>query len=122
MGVRVILGILGLFHLANGLVMLLAPAPWAAAVVHLTAPDHLHFHFITDIGFAFAASGVGMLLGAQRGAANGAFGLAGSVWPLLHNQNQHKKKKNNNPPPKPKQKTKNVGVILVGFAGIWLAW
>ena len=57
MVVRLVLGILGLFHLANGLVMLLFPTAWADAVVHLTAPDHLHFHFITDIGMAFAASG-----------------------------------------------------------------
>ena len=122
MVVRLILGILGLFHLANGLVMLLFPSQWAAGVVHLTAPDHLHFHFITDIGFAFAASGVGMLLGARRGAANGAWALAGAVWPLLHGLFHLKEWIADGPPPMPGLLTEGVGVILVGFAGIWLAW
>jgi len=122
MGVRVILGILGLFHLANGLVMLAAPAQWAAAVVHLTAPDHLHYHFIADIGFAFAASGIGMLLGARRGVPNGAWALAGAVWPLLHGLFHLKEWVADGPPPMPGLLTEGVGVILVGFAGIWLAW
>src|ERR1700712_5281221 len=82
MVVRAGLAFLGLFHLANGLVMLVAPGAWAAAVLHLGAPDHLHFHFIADIGMAFAASGAGMALGARRGAA--AFAVAGATWPALH--------------------------------------
>ena len=122
MVVRVILGILGLFHLANGLVMLLAPASWAASVVHLTAPDHLHFHFITDIGFAFAASGIGMLLGARRGLSNGPWALAGAVWPLLHGLFHLKEWIFDGPPPMPGLLTEGVGVIVVGFVGIWLAW
>ena len=122
MVVRLILGILGLFHLANGLAMILFPAQWAAAVVHLTAPDHLHFHFITDIGFAFAASGVVMLLGTRRGAANAPWALAGAVWPLLHGLFHLKEWIVDGPPPMPGLLTEGIGVILVGGVGIWLAW
>ncbi|MBL6852975.1 MAG: hypothetical protein ISS15_12915 [Alphaproteobacteria bacterium] len=122
MVVRLILGFLGVFHLANGLAMLLAPGRWAAAVVHLAAPDHLHFHFITDIGFAFAGSGVGMLLGAWRGAAKGPWALAGAVWPLLHGLFHLKEWIFDGPPPMPDLLTEGVGVILVGFVGIGLAW
>jgi hypothetical protein len=122
MVVRLILGILGLFHLANGLEMLLAPGQWAAMVVHLTAPDHLHYHFIADIGFAFAASGVGMLLGARRGPVNGSWALAGAVWPLLHGLFHLKEWIFDGPPPMPGLLTEGVGVILVGFVGIWAAW
>src|SRR5690348_12601974 len=112
MVVRVILGILGLFHLANGLVMQLAPASWAASVVHLTAPDHLHFHFITDIGFAFVASGGGMLLGARRGLSNGPWALAGAIWPLLHGLFHLKEWIFDGPPPMPGLLTEGLGVIL----------
>src|SRR5579862_5275820 len=123
MVVRLILGFLGLFHLANGLEMLLAPDQWAAIVVHLTAPDRLHYHFIADIGFAFAASGTGMLVGAtRRGSANGVWGLAGAVWPLLHGLFHLKEWIADGPPPMPGLLTEGVGVILVGFVGIWLAW
>ena len=122
MVVRVILRILGLFHLANGLVMLVFPAQWGAAVVHLTAPDHLHFHFITDIGFAFAASGAGLLLGARRGIANGPWAIAGAIWPLLHGLFHLKEWIADTPPPMPDLVTEGIGVILMGFVGIWLAW
>jgi hypothetical protein len=122
MVVRLTLGFLGLFHLVNGLVMLVFPGFWAASVVHLTAPDHLHFHFITDIAMAFMASGAGMLLGARRGAANGPWALAGAVWPLLHGLFHIEEWIMDGPPPMPGLVTEGVGVILVGALGIWLAW
>src|SRR5476651_123628 len=89
MVVRLILAVLGLFHLANGLVMLLAPDAWAASVVHLSAPDHLHHHFITDIGFAFVASGAGMLLGARRAVQAGVWAVAGAVWAVSSRRMDH---------------------------------
>lgn len=122
MVVRLMLGILGLFHLANGLVMLLFPTAWADAVVHLTAPDRLHFHFITDIGMAFAASGAGMLLGARRGIQNAPWAVAGAVWPLLHGLFHLKEWIMDGPPPMPGLVTEGVGVILAGALGMWVAW
>ncbi len=122
MVVRLILGFLGLFHLANGLVMLLAPDQWAANVVHLQAPDHLHRHFMTDIGLAFAASGVGMLLGVRPGITNGAFAMAGAVWPLLHGLFHLAEWFEHGPPAGPGLISEGVGVILAGAVGVAVAW
>ena len=123
MVVRLILAVLGLFHLANGLVMLLAPDAWAASVVHLSAPDHLHHHFITDIGFAFMASGAGMLLGARRGAQAGVWAVAGAVWPLLHGLFHLEEWIMDGPPPAMAGLiSEGVGVILAGALGAAVAW
>ncbi|MEI9993605.1 MAG: hypothetical protein WDM91_03335 [Rhizomicrobium sp.] len=123
MGVRLGLGFLGLFHLANGLTMLLWPAWWAAVVVHLNAPDHLHHHFITDIGLAFAASGIGMLLGARRGASRAAYAAAGAAWPLLHGLLHVEEWIAIGPPVAAGDRiSEGVGVILAGIAGAVLAW
>ncbi|MEI9888364.1 MAG: hypothetical protein WDN08_18055 [Rhizomicrobium sp.] len=122
MVVRLILGFLGAFHLANGLAMLVAPDAWAAAVVHLTTPDHLHHHFMTDIGFAFAASGVGLLLGARRGAANAPWAVAGAVWPLLHGLFHLWEWLADGPPPTLGATVgEGLGVIAAGLAGAALA-
>lgn len=120
---RIGLAALGVFHLANGLVMLAFPAAWAAAVVHLGAPDHLHFHFMTDIGMAFTASGTGMLLGARRGVANAAFAVAGATWPALHGLFHLKEWIGDGLPPTAQGLvSEGVGVILVGALGVFFAW
>ncbi len=84
MFVRASLAVLGLVHLLNGIYMLVAPAAWYASVPGVTATGPFNHHFITDIGFAFAASGVGMIAGFRPGQAAGAFALAGATWPTLH--------------------------------------
>jgi hypothetical protein len=123
MVVRIGLTVLGVFHLANGLAMLVFPAAWAAAVVHLGAPDHLHFHFITDIGMAFLASGAGLLLGARRGAAGAAFAAAGATWPALHGLFHLKEWIGDGLPPTAQGLvSEGAGVILVGALGVFLAW
>jgi hypothetical protein len=123
MVVRVLLAILGVFHLANGLAMLAFPAAWAAAVVHLGAPDHLHFHFIADIGMAFMASGTGLLLGARRGAVNAAWAAAGATWPTLHALLHVKEWILGGPPPVVGDLiNEGLGVIAVGALGAVLAW
>ena len=123
MVVRLLLAVLGVFHLANGLVMLIAPGSWAASVVHLTAPDHLHFHFIADIGMAFVASGAGLLLGARRGAAAGVFAIAGATWPFLHAL-IHAREWLVDGPPKATGDllSEGLAVILVGILGVVIAW
>jgi hypothetical protein len=122
MVVRVFLAVLGVFHLANGLAMLAFPAAWAAAVVHLGVPDHLHFHFIADIGMAFLASGTGLVLGARRGAANAAWAAAGVTWPALHALLHVKEWIVDGPPPAMGDLVnEGLGVIAVGALGVALA-
>ena len=122
MVVRAGLAILGLFHLANGVAMLLWPTAWAAAVVHLAAPDHLHLHFIADIAMAFLASGTAMLLGARRGAG-AAWAIAGAAWPALHALLHVKEWIQGGPPAMTGDLiNEGVGVILVGAAGVALGW
>jgi hypothetical protein len=123
MVVRLLLAVLGAFHLANGLAMLFAPSAWAAAVVHLGAPDHLHFHFIADIGMAFAASGAGLLLGARKGTTAAAFAIAGATWPFLHALIHAREWIMRGPPAATGDLvSEGVAVILVGVLGVALAW
>jgi hypothetical protein len=82
--VRTLLALFGLFHLLGGLYMLIAPHEWYASVPGVTATGPFNHHFITDIGFAFAASGVGMMMGFRTGRVAAAFALAGATWPTLH--------------------------------------
>jgi hypothetical protein len=122
MVVRVGLAVVGLFHLANGLAMLLWPSGWAAHVVHLGNPDHLHLHFIADIAMAFLASGMGLLLGARRGTANAMWAIAGATWPALHALLHIKEWVLDGPPPATGDLiNEGLGVILVGGAGVALA-
>jgi hypothetical protein len=84
MNFRRILGLLGLFHLVNGLTMILAPDYWYATVPGVAMTGPVNYHFIVDIGLAFVASGAGMMAGMRPGRTAMALALAGSVWPSLH--------------------------------------
>src|SRR5476651_2625883 len=82
--VRSLLLVLGLFHAANALAMLVFPEEWAATVVHQPAPVHLELHFIADIGMAFLASGAALIWSARRGQQFASWAVAGAAWPALH--------------------------------------
>jgi len=84
MFVRAGLVILGLFHVGNGLWMLIAPEAWYAAIPGVSATGPINHHFIADIGLAFLASGAGLMLGARNMRAAGAFAVAGASWSALH--------------------------------------
>lgn len=82
--VRALLLLLGLFHITNGLYMLVAPMAWYGAVPGVTATGPFNHHFILDIGMAFLASGGLLALGARKTASAGSFAIAGATWPVLH--------------------------------------
>jgi|GEM_PF-264849 len=82
--VRMLLLLLGIFHIVNGLFMLIAPAEWYATVPGVTLTGPFNPHFILDIGMAFVASGAGLILGARRSASASIFAVAGATWPALH--------------------------------------
>ena len=80
--VRALLILLGLFHIANGAFMLVAPGLWYTMVPGVIDTGALNQHFVYDVGMAFVASGAMLVLGARAGRA--AFALAGATWPALH--------------------------------------
>jgi hypothetical protein len=82
--VRIGLILLGIFHAANGLFMLVAPDQWYATVPGVPATGPINDHFIMDIGWAFLASGAGLILGGGRGPRAATFAIAGAAFPTLH--------------------------------------
>ena len=120
---RALLFVLGLFHAANGLVMLVLPRLWLRSVVHEHAPMHLEFHFVADIGMAFLASGVALAWTARRGPAFAPWAIAGAAWPALHALIHVREWLAMGPPAATADAlSEGIGVILVGFAGVVLAW
>ena len=55
------LAVLGLSLLANGLFMLLAPAPWYAPIPGVSATGPFNSHFVRDIGCACGIAGAALL-------------------------------------------------------------
>lgn len=123
MAVRILLLLVGLFHAANALMMLVFPLAWAAHVVHQPAPSHLELHFIADIGMAFLASAAALLWSARRGAIFATWALAGAAWPALH-AFIHVNEWFIDGPPTAMVDLLNegLGVIAVGAVGLLLAW
>jgi hypothetical protein len=120
---RALLLVLGLFHAVSGLVMLALPREWALSVVHDAAPTHLEFHFIADIGMAFLASGVALVLSARRGTKFAPWAIAGATWPALHALIHVREWAMMGPPAATADLlNEGIGVIVVGAAGVVLAW
>jgi len=123
MVVRLLLLVLGLFHLGNALWMLAFPGQWAANVVHLPAPVHIELHFIADIGMAFLASGLALLWSARRGAAYAPCAIAGAAWPALHGFVHLREWLMDGVPAATGDiLNEGIGVMLAGAAGAVLAW
>jgi hypothetical protein len=120
---RGFLGLLGLFHLINGLWMIAAPEAWYAAIPGVAATGPMNHHFIVDIGLAFAASGAGMMMALGTGARAATLALAGAAWPGLHGlfhiwlwvsgglpRDTHE------------LASTGIGVIVISLLGFALAW
>jgi xanthine/uracil/vitamin C permease (AzgA family) len=123
MALRLILLVLGLFHLVNGVWMFASPDSWYAAVpgVSLTGPNN--HHFVADAGLAFIASGAGMALGLRKGVLTAALGLAGAIWPLLHALLHIAEWIAHGFPNDANVAiSEGLGVVLVGVTGFALAW
>ena len=120
---RALLLVLGLFHAASGLAMLALPRQWAMTVVHDASPTHLEFHFIADIGMAFLASGAALAWSARRGASFAPWAIAGAAWPALHALIHLREwTMMGLPATTADLLNEGIGVILVGAAGVVLAW
>lgn len=120
---RAVLGLLGLFHLINGLWMLLAPESWYAAVPGVRLEGPFNHHFIGDIGLAFIASGVGMMVGFRMGKTAATLALAGATWPTLHACfHVWEWLTGGLPSDMHILVSTGIGVIVVSFLGFALAW
>jgi hypothetical protein len=123
MFVRAGLILLGLFHLGNGLWMLVASDGWYATIPGVSLTGPINHHFIADIGLAYVASGTGLLLGARGIRSAGAFAVAGSAWPAMHALLHawgwiHM----GLPASASVFVSEGIGVMLVGALGVTLAW
>jgi hypothetical protein len=79
-------------------------------------------HFIRDIGFIYAASGVGFLWGLRSGAMAAAFVLAAAVWPVLHAFFHLTLWAAHGVPHGAALLNEGAGVIVLSFTGALLAW
>jgi hypothetical protein len=81
---RLLLVLLGAFHIANGLWMLAAPDSWYATVPGVPMTGPINHHFIYDVGMAFVASGSLLALSALPDPRMSVLAAAGALWPALH--------------------------------------
>jgi hypothetical protein len=65
---RTILTALAVYNGANGIIMLAAPQWWYATVPGVVETGPANIHFIRDIGLAFLAAAVALVLSARPGA------------------------------------------------------
>jgi hypothetical protein len=123
MTTRLLLALLGLFHVATGLWMLADPMGWYLAVPGVTSTGPMNHHFIVDIGLAFIASGAGMIASLSAARAAAGFALAGSTWPALHGLFHVWEWIADGIPTDMRVLISTaVGVMVVSFAGFALAW
>lgn len=121
--VRLMLVLLGFFHLVNGLVMLVAPDQWYAMVPGVVQSGPMNHHFVADVGMAFLASGAGLLMAWRRGATAAAFALAGATFPALHALVHVWEWIADGIPSDPKRMASDaILVMVVSFVGFALAW
>jgi uncharacterized protein YjeT (DUF2065 family) len=75
--------VLGILCAANGVFMLLAPAPWYAITRGVTATGPFNQHFVRDIGAAYLVAGGGLVWFATDARAR-AVALASAAFLALH--------------------------------------
>ena len=63
---RIVAGLIGVFHAANGFYMVTAPERWFTGAPGAMATGPFNSHFVMDVGFAFVAGGVAFLAFAWR--------------------------------------------------------
>jgi hypothetical protein len=122
MGLKIGLTIIGLFNIANGLFMLIGPAAWYARVIGDMPMGVMDSHFIRDVGFAYLASGAGLIWGTRNGFAAAAFALAGATWPVLHALFHLELWMANGVPHGAALLNEGVGVLVLSFLGALFAW
>jgi hypothetical protein len=123
MAVRLLLAALGAYHGANAVGMLAAPVRWYGAVPGVATSGPFNPHFVRDIGFAFLASGAGLMLGTRKGRDAAVLAAAGAAWPALHGLFHVYGWIAEGFPAEPQVASAEVfGVVTAGALGVVLAW
>ena len=121
--IRLLLLFLGLFHVGNGLYMLLDPMGWYTTVPGVTMTGPANIHFISDIALAFIVSGAGLSMGYRNGTKAATLALAGATWPTLHALLHIWGWTHHGFPHEPNIAfSEVVGVVAISFIGFALAW
>lgn len=115
---RLLSGLLGIFHAANGMVMLTAPRFWYGAAPGAAHSGPFNPHFIQDVGLAFLAAGLAFLAFASSVKWRlAAFGASGFIifHALLHLSDLAGSDLGDLP-------AILAGIILPALLGLFLAW
>lgn len=115
---RILAALLGLFHAANGLYMLVAPQAWFAAAPGASDTGPFNPHFVADVGFAFLAGGLAFLAFAWRPSLKlVALGASGFLvfHALLHLSGVAQGHLHNLP-------TDLAAIALPAFVGLAISW
>lgn len=76
--------LLGMFLIANGVYMLVAPEPWYWAVPGVPDRGPFNQHFIRDIGIVYLLMGIAFAVGIAREQLRTMLWMAASSWLLGH--------------------------------------
>ncbi len=82
--VQALIGIVAAFYIANAALMIFDPLGWYQLVGTVKATGPANFHFIRDIGIAYAVSGVVLFFAVVRPSLRWLAVVAGNLWPSFH--------------------------------------
>lgn len=72
--------LLGVFLLANGVFMLVAPESWYWTIEGVADRGGFNQHFIRDIGIIYALTSIGLIVGGFRAGDRVAYWLPALLW------------------------------------------
>jgi len=81
---RILAGLLGLYYVALGAVMLWDPLAWYKATPGVTHTGPFNPHFVIDVALAFVASGALWSAAAMLARHRAGLALGAALWPALH--------------------------------------
>ena len=113
--------LLALLYLGNGSHMLWDPAGWYDGIPGITASGPMNAHFIRDIGFIYALSGVAYFAALWRWPRRAAWLALGAAWPTLHALFHLAEWATHGLPPGAALAAEGLGVVAPAAVGIVIA-
>lgn len=119
--VKILAAVLALLYLGNGAFMLWDPAVWYGSVPNIAATGPMNPHFIRDIGFIYALSGLAFVLAIARSHERALWAAAGAAWPTLHALFHLSEWAGHGLPPRDALVAEALGVVLPAILGVVVA-